>query len=393
MKKNPKFIYLLLSILLIGGLSAACGKKENTPASVSEERNEEIVDTASNDIAESTLSTETEKVNPNIPPAENMSRSRLTNEWVDNKIAESRPIAVMIPNTKTASQYGLSEASILYECNVEANMTRLMAIFEDWQDMEKIGNIRSCRDYFVYWAFEWDAVVVHYGGPFYINEVINRKDTQNIDCIDYNAAYFRDIAKNEYDNAFTDGDSIKKAMSSYGYPTKYRDGYADENHYLFAPDDAPNMLEKYEDALDASKIDMSLAYPVTNCYFVYNEATGLYDRYQHLARDVDGPHMDLSNNKQLSFKNILVQNTYHEVRDQKGYLAFQCHDTTRDGWFFTNGRGIHVTWQKESDYGATRYFDDDGNEIKFNSGKTMICILTDGDSFSVDGKVLANPGI
>ena len=386
-----KITYILLSSILFVFLIAGCSKKENSAVSTTDDITEVSLDTASNDISESGSSNEkASEDNPNIPPQENMSRSRLTNEWIDDTVAEKRPIAVMVPNTKTASQYGLSEASIIYECNVEASMTRLMAIFEDWNNLEKIGNIRSCRDYFVYWAFEWDAVIVHYGGPFYINDIISRNDTQNIDCIDYSAACFRDVAKNDYDNAFTSGESIQKAMDYYGYPEKYRDGYADENHFMFASADAPNTLEDYTDAISASKVDMALAYPVTNCYFIYNENTGLYDRYQHLSRDVDGPHLDLANNKQLSFKNILVQNTYYEVRDQKGYLAYQCHDTSRDGWFFTNGKGIHVTWEKTSDYGPTRYFDDEGNEIKLNTGKTMICIIADGDSFTVDGKVLAN---
>ncbi len=100
--------------------------------------------------------------------------------------------------------------------------------------------------------------------------------------------------------------------------------------------------------------------------------------------------MDLTNNTQLSFKNLLIQNTYYEVRDEKGYLSFQCHDTTRDGWFFTNGKGIHINWEKTSDYGATRYYDDSGNEIRLNTGKTMICIIEDGDTFQVDNKAIVN---
>ncbi len=63
-----------------------------------------------------------------------------------------------------------------------------------------------------------------------------------------------------------------------------------------------------------------------------------------------------------------------------------CRRNVWDGWFFTNGKGIHVTWEKTSDYGATRYYDDDGNEIKLNTGKTMVCILEDGDIFNVDDK-------
>ena len=85
-------------------------------------------------------------------------RSRLTNEWVDADVAATRPIAVMIPNEAAAiPQYSLSEASILYEANVENRMTRMMAVYEGWEDLDKIGNIRSLRDYYAYWAFEWDA--------------------------------------------------------------------------------------------------------------------------------------------------------------------------------------------------------------------------------------------
>ena len=373
------FLVALSSSLLLFG----CGKSEETAVQpivqpIVEQQPEKEEDSSSEQAdTEEDLDT---------PPAEGMVRSRLTNEWVDEDVANTRPVAIMIPNSKTASQYSISDASILYECNVEGSMTRLMAVFEDWKNLEKVGNIRSCRDYYLYWAFEWDAIYIHYGGPFYIDDLVGRSDTQNINCIDYGKASFRDTAKNSTDNAFTSGSLIQDAINHYGYPLTYRDGYSDATHYQFAGSSEPNTLEQYSDAINASKIDLSPAYPVTNCYFIYNEETGLYDRYQHLSGDSDGPHIDLANNKQLAFKNVLIQNTYFEVRDQKGYLSFQCHDTTRDGWFFTNGKGIHVTWEKTSDYGATRYYDDNGNEIKLNTGKTMVCIVEDGDTFNVDDK-------
>lgn len=376
------FLVALSSSLLLFG----CGKKEEE--TITQPVVEPIVEVQPEVEKPAEEVEEEAETDLDTPPAEGMVRSRLTNEWVDEEVAKTRPIAVMVPNSKTASQYGLSDASILYECNVEGSMTRLMAVWEDWSNFDKIGNIRSCRDYYLYWAFEWDAIYIHFGGPFYIDELIGREDTQNINCIDYSKASYRDTAKNSTDNAFTSTENIMNAIDHYGYPTEYREGYADETHYQFASNAEPNTLEQYSDAITATKIDMSPAYPVTNCYFIYNEETGLYERFQHLSGDSDGPHIDLANNEQLAFKNVLVQNTYFEVRDQKGYLAFQCHDTTRDGWFFTNGKGIHVTWEKTTDYGATRYYDDNGNEIQLNTGKTMVCILEDGDTFNVDDKTI-----
>ena len=136
--------------------------------------------------------------------------------------------------------------------------------------------------------------------------------------------------------------------------------------------------------MTAGEIDLQPAYSKTDTAFTYNPEDGLYYRYMYGKADTDAAN----DNQQLAFKNVLIQFTYHEVRDEKGYLAFQVHDTTRDGYFFTNGKGIHVTWKKTADYEPTRYYDDNGNEIEVNTGKTMICILREGDSFEADGTSL-----
>lgn len=321
-----------------------------------------------------------------IPPQDDMVRSYLTNEWTNKDIANKRPLAVIIPNEKEAvPHYNLSEASILYEANVEGRMTRMMAIYEDWENLEKIGNIRSLRSYFAYWSFEWDAIIVHIGGPFFINDLIEQPNTENINALhsEDSPAFFRTQDRDMPHNAYTSGQLLLKRIQQKEYPLEYR-GLTDDNHFQFATKAAPNTLIQYgADALDATYIDMSGCYPLTRCYFEFNEEDGLYYRSQHLSGDLDGPHIDAATGEQLSFKNILVQNIFYEdLGLEEGYLAFQCHDTTRDGWFFTNGKGIHVTWEKTSDYGATRYYDDNGNEITLNTGKTMICIVEEGDSFS-----------
>ena len=42
-------------------------------------------------------------------------------------------------------------------------MNRYMAIFEDYDDIERIGSVRSCRTYYTYFAREYDAIYAHYG--------------------------------------------------------------------------------------------------------------------------------------------------------------------------------------------------------------------------------------
>lgn len=387
MKRLKLWAMLLTSMIIL----SACGDTEDTHGPIilepePIESQEDIPDSST----DNTLPEEEQPLEEQIivddtnPPEEGMVRSRLTNEWVSAEVASTRPIAVMTPNEVSAlPHYNLSNASVLYEANVEGRMTRMMAIYEDWQNLEKIGNIRSLRAYYAYWSFEWDAILLHFGGPFFINDLLAQPTTQNIDGnLGSNTdAFFRTDDRKAPHNAYASGAGIADVMADKDYSLSYR-GLTEDNHFKFTPKIAPNTLEQYGDkAKSATYVDMTGCYPLTRCYFEFNEDDGLYYRSQHLSGGTDGPHMDEATGEQLKFKNILVQYTKHEDLGE-GYLAMQCHDTTRDGWYFTNGKGIHVTWEKTSDYGATRYYDDDGNEITLNTGKTMICIVEDGDTFS-----------
>lgn len=385
-----KMSLLLLAVLSASMLLVGCGKdKEETPAETVTETVEAVVES---EAVEVETETETETVEEDIPPEEGMVRSTLTNEWISGDIADQRPIALMVPNDKSAlPHYSLSRADILYEVPVEADITRLMAVFKDWnrEDMDRIGNVRSCRDYFVYWALEYDSIYFHFGGPYYIANIIEQDSTDSVTGCTYGDggksglyenAYYRSSDRSAPQNAYLSRDGILKATEKLGISTTYRDEYYQPDHFNFASESKPNTLEQYSDAFDVKKIDMAECYPVSKTYFEYNEEDGLFYRFEYGQAHVDAKF----DNQQLAFKNVIVQFAYHEVRDAKGYLAFQCHDNTRDGYYFTNGKAIHINWTKESDYGATKYYDDDGNEIELNTGKTMICIVKDGDTFGYD---------
>lgn len=380
MKKISIWLFAAASAILL----CACGKNEEqqSPIIVTPEP----ISTEDTGATEDTQDSAPVSEDDTLPPEAGMLRSRLTNEWVDAEVANTRPIAVMVPNESSAiPHYNLSQASILYEANVEGRMTRMLAVFEDWEKLDKIGNIRSLRLYYGYWALEWDAYIVHFGGPFFIDDFLDQSNTQNINgnSGSDDPAFFRTTDRKAPHNAYASGEGLRKVIDKKGYSLSYR-GLADDKHYQFTNKSNPNTLEQYSNAVTADVIDMTYCYPMTRCRFEYNAEDGLYYRYQHLSGKTDGPHVDAATGEQLTFTNVLVQYTKHEVlgKSPNDYLAFQCHDTTRDGWYFTNGRGIHVTWKKTSDYGATRYYDDNGNEITLNTGKTMVLIVEDGDTFT-----------
>ena len=69
-------------------------------------------------------------------------RSFYTGEWMDEKKAKNRPVAVMTENTHvTLPQYGIGNADIIYECPVEGGITRRMTISQKSGKCAKLSSV------------------------------------------------------------------------------------------------------------------------------------------------------------------------------------------------------------------------------------------------------------
>jgi hypothetical protein len=379
-----KLQIILLATLTATFMLAGCGSKakEEPVATETVEEKPEVTEPAVTEpVAE-------EKPAEEVLPAGKM-RSALTNEIEDEAIAKGRPIAIMLPTDKAAQpQYGIGNAGILYECMEEGNMSRQMAVIENWQDIKQLGNVRSCRDYYVYWALEWDSILVHFGGPYYLADIVSRPDVDNITGCAVNStkdapgagAFYRTTDKEAPHNAYTSGAKLLETCNTLKYSLTHRDEYYEPGHFIFTKDDAPNTLESASGVLEATKIDLAPAFPYTKSALDYNATEGVYYKTLYGSAQKDG-----GTGEQLKFKNIIVQFTYSESRDAKGYLAFGCTDDKYDGYYLTNGKAIHIKWKKTSDYGATKYYDDNGTEINLNTGKTYIAIVQSDKSVIING--------
>ncbi len=309
-------------------------------------------------------------------------RSVYTNEWIPAEQSVVRPIAVMMPTDKVAQpSYGISNADILYEIMEEGEISRQMAVISNWTGLSKIGNVRSCRAYYLPEATEWDPIIIHFGGVFYMQDRITAPDINNISGTNQYGtgggapgagAFYRTSDRKAPHNAYTNAPNIINACAGLGYSVNIREGFYNPKHFTFA--DGGNTLEQYgAAAATANAIDLSLIFPYTKSAFTYNPTDGMYYKNIHGKPQTDG-----LNGQQLKFANVIVQNTKWCKLDDKGYLYFQNIDNTEDGYYFTKGKCIHVTWQKAGDYTPTVYYDDFGNEIQLNEGKTYIAIAQTG---------------
>ena len=88
-------------------------------------------------------------------------------------------------------------------------------------------------------------------------------------------------------------------------------------------------------------------------------------------------HTDAEDGQVLTFKNVLIQKCDYTTLDNHGYMVYNVVQENMPGYYITNGSAEKITWTKSSENGLTRYFDENGQELVINRGKTYITLVPD----------------
>lgn len=352
---------LMTRIGILACLTAACcligcAKKQEEPETTAAE---------SKPAATIVLETEPEETEAEAESGERVEKdgqieSYLTGLMVPVEQGNRRPLAIMMSNDKAAlPQYGINRAGVVYEAPVEGSMNRYMALIEDYDDLERIGSVRSCRTYYTYFAREFDAIYAHYGQSTFALPYLDNVD--NINGLDGvgGRAYYRSSDRKSPHNAYSSGGRIKRAIEELGYRNTYADDY--EGHFRFVTG-----KDEYVPS-EGAAVKVVPGYPLNKPWFEYDEKDGVYLRYQY-----GGAHK--GDEGQIAVKNIIFQYVAYGHYATTEYLNINVHESNL-GLYFTNGAYEKITWKKDTEFGPTRYYDADGNEIKLNRGKTWICII------------------
>ncbi|MCM1186786.1 MAG: DUF3048 domain-containing protein [Lachnoclostridium sp.] len=374
MKKKVK---VLVALVVTMCMFTACAQQVDTPI-IRDIESEPLVESVP--ASGSVEKPETEPAaEPEAVPA-NSYRSELTNEWIDNSLKEQRPIAVMVDNEKTAlPHFGLTEADVVYEImNSTANdrVTRFMAIVKDWGSITQFGSIRSTRPTNFMLAVEWNAVICHDGGPFYINDWVAKEYTNNLSggfarFSNGKATEFTEyLTYDTYTNPTTGKsyDGLKQRFAKSKYSTTYNEYYQGA-HFKFAEGGVD--LASRSDAVSASTIKLPFTHNQST--LKYNEETKTYDYYEYGKAHVDPVH----DNAPLTFTNVILQDTTFEQLDENGYMIYNAVDASgRSGYYITEGKAIEITWSKPTETALTVFYDKaTGQEIELNTGKTYISLI------------------
>lgn len=279
-----------------------------------------------------------------------------------------RPACVSVNNRiDSLPQSGISKADVIVEIETEGGITRLMCLFSDYRDVEKIGSVRSLRDQFIEVIFPVDPIIVHIGTSIFADAMLQTHNLNTIDGGWVPSVYFRDPTRTgsyiwEH-TAMTTGDRIARAIEDAKIDE--RSGMTIDSYFNFIPPD-----EVYLPASGtASAIQFRLS--ITTTYegdFRYDPVTNKYLKYE-----CNREHYDQYYDQQLAFDNVFI--VFADFSNRTGTELIEVHyQNGGRGVYLSNGRYEEVVWTKGDYATPIEFWRADGSPLPVNTGQSIICV-------------------
>lgn len=298
-----------------------------------------------------------------------------------NKDGDTRPIAIMLDNNTNAWPHSaVNKAYMIYEMEVEGGESRLMALFKDNQDIEKVGPIRSARHYYLNYVLEHDAMYAHIGASPYA-----RRDIKTLDILDINGQNYDTLRPR----------NKKNSMEFWRQNGKWRphDAYTSlENLKTIGKSLNFNVNKKVEPVLNYSVKEVTLpednsikATKIKAGYHKGNMNLFEYDenakKYTKTAKGI--LHKDELTKEKFYTKNLVILKAHTTTIDNVGRKDVKNVDTL-EGYYITNGRAQKILAKKEGRAKRTKYIVKSTNqEVVFNDGNTYVMVIPGTQNISI----------
>lgn len=287
----------------------------------------------------------------------------VANYSLENSGLSRLPIAVVIDNfSESWPLSGINRAAVIYEAPVEADITRLLVIFNQDYLPDKIGPVRSARPYLAEWAEEYGSLFVHAGGSqdFLDKMKMNGYQVYNLDEISGDGIYFwRDQLRDKPHNLYTSRDLLVESIQNKKINNQLRSSFM------------PRQFVKpplSETAAAGLIIKINYREPVV---WQFDKGSGTYLRFQNSREFSD------EEGEQIRTQNLIIQKTKISILDEVGHRFIQ---TTGEGeaLIFQNGYLIQGTWRKAGIGQQTVFYNLQNQEIKFLPGNIWVEVVSEG---------------
>ncbi|MFC3039448.1 DUF3048 domain-containing protein [Virgibacillus xinjiangensis] len=341
-----KYLYVLLAAgLLLGACSEEADGAQEEAVDEKEQQNESAENVEKDGEAEAEEYT-------GVYPLTGLG----TNDQTDRRM-----VAVMINNhAKARPQSGLTDADMVFEILAEGNITRLLAIYQS-ELPEKIGPVRSAREYYFELAENYGALYIYHGAAGFINEMIANRGIEHLDGAMYDnngilfkRENFRQAPHNSY--LLTEGVD----------PAAERKGYELQADY----EPLPFLSEKEAGELNGEAVSHAeITYgknPMEIVEFEYDTGTETYKRYNDREQTVER-----ETGEPVEVENVFIVEADHQVIDDQGRRAVDLA-SGGDAYLLQKGTVQPLEWENRD---GRILPVKDGNPAGFVPGSTWINVV------------------
>ena len=285
--------------------------------------------------------------------------------------AGQKLIAVLFDNDDMARpQSCLAEADIIYEAEIIGDgRTAYTAIYNATvpETVEAVGQALILN---VDIALDWGATLVHVGGQKLsgssVYDYINTIDCLNsrYDGMSDSMYFYRDTARVAPHNAACRLGQLAGRLTE--------DAMTARSPLCFSASDY-TQKGKSVSILRVRYDDAGNYYPS----YQYNPDDGLYYRFYNRARQEDQSGM------RYTCSNVIVMQADYTWYESDAARPIVALTGTNKCDYFIDGRHFTGTWARSEVGAATTYYDDEGNIVLFQPGKTFIQIIRDADQLEI----------
>ncbi len=320
MSKYVKVFAALLVVLLI---AAGCSKEDKT--SQQEPKQQE----------ENKGEKQPEPVEPDEP--EYKHTFPLTGIGTDEEI-NNRPVAAMVNNhPKARPQSGLHKADVIYEVLAEGDITRLLAVFHSEQP-DKIGPVRSARDYYIELSKGFNAFYVVHGYSPEAKQMLDSGYVPSINGLFYDGTLFKraDFRKAPH-NSYITYENVLKGADQKGV-----DMEKEPAPYTFLSEEELGSLAdgNGSEATDVTVVHADRSYATAQ--YKYNETEKKYERFS-----MDEQTIDRETETPVLIDNLFIVETGHRVIDSAGRREVDLK-SGGNAYLIQQGKLRKVEWKNEN---------------------------------------------
>jgi hypothetical protein len=280
-----------------------------------------------------------------------------------------RLYGVMVENSAEAWPLsGISEARLVIEAPVEGNIPRLLAFYDETQNVEQIGPVRSARPYYISWAKGFDAMYTHVGGSPEGLAILRNSSLPSVNEFFWGNYFWRGRNRYAPHNVYTNIDLLTAVFEEREFEAQEIPAW-----------EYKQFVEASGEPIEFVSIPFSSGSNLYTAKWEYDEEKKQFLRYQAGKKQED------TSKQSVYASNVVVVKTTVRTIDNEGRKSLITLGEG-EGLLYRDGFEQEIIWKKQTDSSQLEFYTLDNEKAFLQPGMTWIEVIPSSTDIVVQFK-------